>query len=1033
MVVAVLEADNNKKGDLFGRAMQDLFHALGYEDFKTNVHKAGRELDIKGKHRVENRTLIAECKATKSPTGGSDVNKFAGAVQAEMARNKDREMVAYYASLAGFTAPAQEQEEEAGNRIILLDSTTIVNELVRGRVVVSRELASNVAATCPNIPQRASMGERCALLCHEVGWLWAFFFKVSGRYSYFSLVHADGHGIDDELSTAVIESDAASAKLFTALTYLRPGDVSDTVPKQDEATEAYLSYLERECGGITLEGLPADHEVGAKTIRLESIYVPLHLSPIPRSDKPESEEGTGKIAPSQSSTPRVAVSEVIEAHRHVAILAAPGAGKTTLLKRLAVAYAASERREEVADELPPADWFPLFIRCRQLGRGIRNPILETIQNLLSHAEMSEYRDAFSRRVGDALKAGNVLLLVDGLDEINNPGDRAAFAAQLRTFIGTYPSVRVIVTSREAGFRAVSGAMASVCALYRISDFSIQDIYTLCRAWQHEVVGGTTESANKLARSIISQPRVRALAINPLLLTTLLLVQRWLGEMPSKRSILYDKAIEVLLMTWNTEGHTPIDQEEAVPQLAYAAFSMMTDKRQAISAKGLKDLFEEARSVMPEVLGYARMSASELIDKVEDRSSLLVRSGHVVEDGQLRPLYEFKHLTFQEYLAALAAVESWHPGRNENDDYVEVLAPFLSDESWSEVIPLATVLSGARGAKRMIERLINLLELHKSIPESSTTKRKGRGERRRRESGPYLQNLTQCLADEVQISPSQVRAALDCIIRNSGHDSEPLNESLGSSRFKSEIMNVAWDGYEKQNEEILQYAGALSSHALVELFSMQNPSEEIRRLFDSESERDFIYAAVSVMIACFSNYRYSDKPDRERKASAEMVAPEKVPSAEEMALFRGKIIAGLEAPWTTENSLLAAQWAFSWMGDSVAWPDEHIEMMLNRSLKVWLDSPILELKRIAVWCIWRLPLASGPIRITYSAENQSLQSALESHLATRHANRALQVVAYYAGLSFEYNQEEEDSSQSLQYEDWMSTLTKIRERVQAPGQ
>lgn len=1028
VTVAVLEADNNKKGDLFGRAMEDLFHALGYEDFNPNVHKAGRELDITGKHRTENRTLLAECKATKTPVGGSDVNKFAGAVQVEKARSERKEIVAYYASLSGFTAPAREQEEEAGGRVILLDSTRIVSELVRGNVVVSREKASQVAATCHGLPERAILGDRCALLHHEVGWVWALFFKVSGRYSYFTLVHADGHGLDDELASAVIESDATSAKLFNALKYVHPDDVSSTTPKQDEATSAYFSYLERECGGITLEGLPADHEVGAKTIRLESIYVPLHLSPIPRRDQPESEVGSRSISDIQSTTPRITVSESLNTHRHIAILAVPGAGKTTLLKRLAVAYAASERREEVADELPSADWFPVFIRCRQLGDEIRNPILETIQNLLRHAELSGYREAFSRRVIDALKVGKVLLLVDGLDEINNPGDRAAFAAQLRTFIGTYPAVRVVVTSREAGFRAVSGAMSSVCSLYKISDFSVQDIYTLCRAWQHEIVGGETEAANKLARSIVNQPRVRALATNPLLLTTLLLVQRWLGEMPSKRSILYSKAIEVLLMTWNTEGHTPIDQEEAVPQLAYAAFSMMTNKLQAISAKGLKDLFEEARAVMPEALGYARMSAAKLIDKVEDRSSLLVRSGHVVEDGQLRPLYEFKHLTFQEYLAALASVESWHPGRNETDDYVEVLAPFLSDESWSEVVPLATVLSGSRGAKRMVERLVDLIEESSDSEEEEERRsaRRNRKERRPRDYSLYLNNLTQCLADEVQISPQQVRLALDCAIRHSGHSANSMIRSLGSSRFMSEFLDVAWDGYKKQDVDTLQYAGAIASKSLIDLFGLSDPAGEIKKLLSAEDERAFALGALGIMVACYSMHRHANEPESDRKSSTDMMVPQdKIPSEGDLAMFRDMMVAGLKSQWATPNMLFPVHWAFAWMGDRVAWSDEQIEETLNGAVNSWLRSETPDAKRIAVWCIWTLPIASGPIHL--NQEEEILSNLPEDVIEIRNSGRALRVLSYYSGLTLDYaGAVEETSTKSLQHANWARNLAKMGE-------
>ncbi|MCX5557355.1 NACHT domain-containing protein [Streptomyces sp. NBC_00038] len=999
--ISVLESDNNKKGDLFGRAIQDLFHALGYEDFSLNVHKAGREIDITGKHRTEQRTLIAECKATKGATGGSDVNKFAGAVQVERSRKSELELTPYFVSLGGFTAPAYEQEEDAGKRLILMDAPKIVDELVRGRVIVSREQAVIVASTCPELPDRAILGQRCSLVIHEIGWVWAFYFKTGGRYTIYTLIHADGYGLDEDLVTSIVEADAISARNFTGLTYVAPRDVPDSSPRQDQATASYFAYLERECGGVTLEGLPADQEVGGKRIRLESIYVPLHLSAIPKTEKGEAEKSSNPSL-SKTNTSRITVSETIKSHKHVAILGAPGAGKTTLLKRLAVAYAAAERRDEVGDELPKTDWFPLFIRCRQLGEQVRKPVTELIQDLPRFAELPHLREAFSRRVSDALKHGQALLLVDGLDEISDPGDRAAFAAQLRTFIGTYPAVRVIITCREAGFRAVSGAMSSVCSLFRIADLSVKDIFTLSRAWQHEVVGGTTESANKIAQSIVSQPRVLDLAINPLLLATLLLVQRWLGELPPKRSVLYDKAIEVLLMTWNTEGHTPIDQDEALPQLAYAAFSMMTSNRQSISAKGLRDLFEESRTQMPEVLGYARMSATELIERVEDRSSLLVQSGHIIEDGQLRPLYEFKHLTFQEYLAARACVESWNPLREEKDDYTQILFPYLEDESWSEVIPLATVLSGSRGAKLMIDMLIDFLD----SPETrGTVDAIERGEEAETLVG---ETLLQCLVDEVQISPQQVRKALDCLIRNVNLNETNVVEGIIQSRFAAEIPEVIWSGYLTHNEHVMEYAAAISSLAILTVLSGEDFSQEVVSLLRSTSQKDVISGIACVMLLAYSRQQHDDRPEGENADDQQEVVPqEEMPSAEMFAEYKSLVIDVLENSGGDPSVASMSFWALAWLGEQVPWTDSELQKVLTSCISAWHDSEYEDFKRTAAWCIWRLPIAlhveeisvpqDGKLREFLSAE--AIRPAKRNF--TRDFARAALVISYYGNWEFPY--------------------------------
>ena len=141
--IRILEKENNRRGDLFGRLMADLFVALGYEQPRINVHKTGRELDLSAEHRLEPRCAIAECKATVRPMGGSDLNKFAGVLNAESGK---RPVTGYFISLAGFTEAAIEQEKHRRRtKIIRLTGAQIVSELVEGRILVPKERATELA------------------------------------------------------------------------------------------------------------------------------------------------------------------------------------------------------------------------------------------------------------------------------------------------------------------------------------------------------------------------------------------------------------------------------------------------------------------------------------------------------------------------------------------------------------------------------------------------------------------------------------------------------------------------------------------------------------------------------------------------------------------------------------------------------------------------------------------------------------------------------------------------------------------------
>ena len=376
------------------------------------------------------------------------------------------------------------------------------------------------------------------------------------------------------------------------------------------------------------------------------------------------------------------------------------------MKRLAVAYGDPARRDQTSDDLPQREWLPLFFRCRELRDLARGSFAQLLEALSEREPVRQYATVFRAYVDRALLAGGVLLLVDGLDEITDPGDRAAFVGTLRAALQAYPDTAMVVTSREAGFRHVAAHLAPVCTQATLSAFDEDDISRLSVAWHREVVGDSEKvrtDAEQLAAAIVGNDRIKQLAVNPLLLTTLLLVKRWVGSLPTRRAVLYGKAVEVLLMTWNTEGHDPIPEEEALPQLCYVASAMMLDGVQKISRPGLAALLAEAREALPTELGYVKGTVDQFIHRVEDRSSLLMMTGHDVEDGRLVEFFEFRHLTFQEFLTARAMVEGWHRGRTDKDTLVSVLEPHFAREGWREVIPLAAVLGG-KATEALIRRL-----------------------------------------------------------------------------------------------------------------------------------------------------------------------------------------------------------------------------------------------------------------------------------------------------------------------------------------
>ena len=257
------------------------------------------------------------------------------------------------------------------------------------------------------------------------------------------------------------------------------------------------------------------------------------------------------------------VGKALGTHPRLAILAPPGGGKSTFLKRLAIAYVDPSRREEIPDDLPKRNWFPLFFRCRELRDLARGSFADLIHALSEREGIRPHAAAFRGTLIACLLTGKALLLVDGL--------RRDLRCRRPCGLREHPAVRTPGVSGHCARRYLTRGRVPACRRPSSIGLHPRDPVSLrrgrhprlCRSWHREVVGDTEKvraEADQLAKSIIRTERIRRFAVNPLLLTTLLLVKRWVGTLPTRRAVLYGKAVEVLLMTWNTEGHDPIPRK-----------------------------------------------------------------------------------------------------------------------------------------------------------------------------------------------------------------------------------------------------------------------------------------------------------------------------------------------------------------------------------------------------------------------------------------------------------------------------------------
>jgi len=503
-------------------------------------------------------------------------------------------------------------------------------------------------------------------------------------------------------------------------------NVPDFTPEQWEAAEQRYRELALEsCDIIDLANLPEDRHIATRQLELRHLYVPLRVrvesKPADEEDNDESEAHwqtlekrrrtyrwwQSKTREQGEEEERLPIGERLSAARRLVVLGDPGAGKSTLVRWIATAYLLRLKNDPEWEELPDVEtlprtnWLPILIRCRDLDhKSVTGALDDILSHTLRKAEMTEDESAcFRNYLPEKMRRGEALLLLDGLDEIQDPGLRSRFSRQIERVASAYPDLPIIATSRIVGYREMGYRIGRDFEHVVITDLTPEEKDLFIRRW-----GALTErpehrdaAIRDLIHDVHSTDRIERLTGNPMLLTTLALVRRRVGRLPHRRVELYEEAVRVLL-NWRSDVGETLDTREALPQLEYLAYAMCEQGIQQINQDDVLALFKAMRAAYPNVRPARNHTPEEFLHLIEARTGLLIEAGHTRHDGRLVPVYEFRHLTFQEYLAGLAIVQKKYPGYQRGDLIENIIAPLAGQvkevsgewavvENWREALRL----------------------------------------------------------------------------------------------------------------------------------------------------------------------------------------------------------------------------------------------------------------------------------------------------------------------------------------------------------
>ncbi|NIM12442.1 MAG: NACHT domain-containing protein [Candidatus Aminicenantes bacterium] len=694
-----------------------------------------------------------------------------------------------------------------------------------------------------------------------------------------------------------------------------------TPQQRNQAVERYRELALESCDIIDLANLPeSDRHIAARNLELRRLYVPLRIKVEVTAGLEVDEEELERIEKQREQMrrqrteeddkeKRTSIGERLAEAGRLVLLGDPGAGKTTLIRWIATAYLLRLKQDAGFKDLPDVktlpdkNWLPIVVRCRDLDVSCRTGSIDDVLcETFRKAQMTvEETAALQAVIRELLAEGKAILLVDGLDEISNTGIRARFSQQIERLHIAFPKAPIIVTSRIVGYREMHYRIGRGFEHATVSEFSKEDKDEFARRWCDvtELPERRESSTKELIEALHSADRIERLTGNPMLLTTLALVKRKVGKLPSRRADLYWEAVLVLL-NWRSEVDEPIDHREAVPQLEYVAYEMINRGVQRLREDDIIELMEKMREEYPNIRAVKKHEPAEFLRMLERRTGILIEAGEVRHKGRSVPVFEFRHLTFQEYLAALALVDGKFPGRDKLKSLAEHIAPLAGQtviskgepmvrDNWREVLRLCAACCGDDDVGDVL--LAILTPMQGEDPDKTTR--------------PRAVLAALCLADEPNVSDDIANQILEAfarqVIKRDGEGS--WQTTVGKAAM--ELVGTEWEKMLRKylskefciREPVIRWTpgsllgriGVLSAQTVDKKFHHWI-EKEVKRLY-ADDNLEAIDAALTIM----------------RKASHE-----------EMRTIPGMVEGLLGMLEKNGPSANAGAWALFWLGKNEIW-------------------------------------------------------------------------------------------------------------------